>query len=87
MSCYSAEVIQVLPDKVQADILLKFYFDAVDPVYPMLHRQTFYADYEQFWSLGLQERNQTDGAFIALMFVMLVCIPEQRQFLLSCGTP
>ncbi|KAM7216209.1 fungal-specific transcription factor domain containing protein [Rhypophila decipiens] len=65
------EVISVLPDKLQADILLNRYFECVDPVYPMLHRQTFYADYEHFWSLPVPERNREDAAFIALIFVML----------------
>ncbi|KAF3345603.1 GTPase-activating protein gyp10 [Verticillium dahliae VDG2] len=65
------EVIGVLPDKFQADILLTKYFDVVDPVYPMIHRQTFYADYEHFWSLPLEERNQSDPAFIGLIFTML----------------
>lgn len=32
------EVISVLPEKIQADILLERYFDCVDPVYPMIHR-------------------------------------------------
>ncbi|KAM4064668.1 fungal specific transcription factor [Hirsutella rhossiliensis] len=65
------EVISVLPDKTQADILLARYFECVDPVYPMIHRQTFYADYEHFWQLGAQERDETDAAFIGLIFVML----------------
>lgn len=65
------EVISVLPDKLQADILLSRYFECVDPVYPMLHRQTFYADYEQFWSLGRNEKERVDAAFVALIFVML----------------
>ncbi|KAK4165227.1 Acetamidase regulatory protein [Cladorrhinum sp. PSN259] len=65
------EVISVLPDKLQADILLGRYFECVDPVYPMLHRQTFYADYEQFWSLHPQERDKSDASFVALIFVML----------------
>lgn len=65
------EVISVLPDKLQADILLGRYFECVDPVYPMLHRQTFYADYEHFWSLPPTEKNRTDAAFVALLFVML----------------
>lgn len=43
-----AETIDVLPDKLQADILMERYFECVDPVYPMIHRQTFYADYEHF---------------------------------------
>lgn len=33
------EVILVLPDKLQADILLGRFFECVDPVYPMIHRQ------------------------------------------------
>jgi hypothetical protein len=65
------EVISVLPDKLQADILLNRYFECVDPVYPMLHRQTFYADYEHFWSLSRPEKDRADAAFVALIFVML----------------
>ncbi|KAL2200374.1 hypothetical protein P885DRAFT_66059 [Corynascus similis CBS 632.67] len=65
------EVISVLPDKLQADILLNRYFECVDPVYPMLHRQTFYADYEHFWSLSRAEKDRADAAFVALIFVML----------------
>ncbi|KAL1874908.1 hypothetical protein VTK73DRAFT_10388 [Phialemonium thermophilum] len=65
------EVISVLPDKVQADILLNRYFECVDPVYPMLHRQTFYADYEHFWSLSRPDKDCADPAFVALIFVIL----------------
>jgi len=60
-----------LPEKIQADILLARYFECVDPVYPMIHRQTFYADYEHFWQLNVPERNKTDAAFVGLIFVML----------------
>ncbi|KAK2052041.1 fungal-specific transcription factor domain-containing protein [Colletotrichum caudatum] len=65
------EVISVLPDKIQADILLAQYFECVDPVYPMIHRQTFYADYEHFWSLSPDEKSRVDAAFVGLIFVML----------------
>lgn len=65
------EVISVLPEKIQADILINRYFECVDPVYPMIHRQTFYADYEHFWQLGPAEKNEADAAFIGLVFVML----------------
>ncbi|KAL7915657.1 fungal-specific transcription factor domain-containing protein [Trichoderma velutinum] len=65
------EVISVLPEKLQADILLSRYFECVDPVYPMIHRQTFYADYEHFWQMSIPEKNQVDAAFIAQIFVML----------------
>lgn len=78
------EVISVLPEKVQADILLGRYFECVDPVYPMIHRQTFYADYEHFWQMGQPEKNEVDGAFVALIFVMLAL---GTQFVTTSTTP
>lgn len=66
-----AEVVSVLPDQVQADILLNRYFECVDPVYPMLHQQTFYAEYAHFWSLDKPDKDRADPAFVALIFVML----------------
>ncbi|KAM3077109.1 hypothetical protein ACMFMG_003422 [Clarireedia jacksonii] len=65
------EVISVLPAKDQADILMERYFECVDPVYPMLHRQTFYADYGQFWSLQPSEMARQDGALVAMIFAMM----------------
>jgi hypothetical protein len=65
------ETISVLPDKLQADILLERYFECVDPVYPMIHRQTFYADYEHFWALPQPEKDRADGSLVALIFAML----------------
>ncbi|KAJ4300487.1 hypothetical protein N0V88_003162 [Collariella sp. IMI 366227] len=81
------EVISVLPDKLQADILLARYFECVDPVYPMLHRQTFYADYEHFWSLSRADKDRSDAGFVALIFVMLAMgtqfvtstLPKERK--------
>lgn len=65
-----AEVVGVLPAKDQADILVAKYFDAVDPVYPMVHRRNFYADYDRFWSLSPAERQNTDPVLVALHFVV-----------------
>ncbi|KAG5925615.1 hypothetical protein E4U42_004115 [Claviceps africana] len=65
------EVISVLPPKSRADLLVARYFECVDPIYPMLHRQTFYADYEHFWRVRNEEKNDTEASFVALMFVIL----------------
>jgi hypothetical protein len=81
------EVISVLPEKVQADILINRYFECVDPVYPMIHRQTFYADYEHFWQMAPQDKSEVDASFIALIFVMLALgtqfvsstLPQERK--------
>jgi hypothetical protein len=64
------EVLSVLPVKDQADILVAKYFDAVDPVYPMVHRRNFYADYERFWSLSDEEKEVADPVLVALHFVV-----------------
>ncbi len=77
-----SEVMSVLPDKLQADILMSRYFECVDPVYPMLHRQTFYADYEHFWSLTQPEKDHVDATFVALLFVILAL---GTQFVTSTG--
>ncbi|KAI6323742.1 hypothetical protein MCOR34_001727 [Pyricularia oryzae] len=78
------EVIFCIPDKIQCDILLTTYFDRVDPVYPMIHRQTFYADYEHFFSLSKEERDKTDADFVALVCVMLALA---NQFLPDLFSP
>ncbi|KAH7160260.1 fungal-specific transcription factor domain-containing protein, partial [Dactylonectria estremocensis] len=78
------EVISVLPDKSQADILLGRYFECVDPVYPMIHRQTFYADYEHFWQMGQQEKSEMEASFIAMIFVMLAL---GTQFVTTSTSP
>ncbi|EMC96459.1 hypothetical protein BAUCODRAFT_122462 [Baudoinia panamericana UAMH 10762] len=64
------EVISVMPSKEQADILIAKYFEVVDPVYPFLHRRSFYADYEKFWALSPDEKNLADASFMALQYAM-----------------
>ncbi|KAI5866650.1 fungal-specific transcription factor domain-containing protein [Durotheca rogersii] len=63
------EVIGVLPDKLQADILLSQYYECVDPIYPIIDRHAFYLEYEQFWAL--QDAEKTDAAFVGLLFTMM----------------
>ena len=65
------EVIQVLPSKEQSDILVAKYFEAVDPVYPMINRESFQADYDHFWLAQAADTRHVDGSLIALIFAML----------------
>ncbi|KAJ9657554.1 hypothetical protein H2201_008155 [Coniosporium apollinis] len=64
------EVLRILPRKAQADILVAKYFEAVDPVYPMVNRRKFYAEYERFWSSPPIEKDTADAAMLALHFVI-----------------
>lgn len=74
------EVISVMPSKEQADILIAKYFETVDPVYPFLHRQTFYADYERYWVLSNERKGQTDASFVALLYAMYALGTQFVQF-------
>ncbi|KAL6719896.1 hypothetical protein ACLMJK_001817 [Lecanora helva] len=65
------EVVSVLPSKDQADILVAKYFESVDPVYPMIQRDSFKRDYDLFWSLSPIERSAVDCSLVPLIFVML----------------
>lgn len=64
------EVIVMMPNRETCDVLVTLYFDCVDPVYPMLHRQTFLEEYEHFWSLSIEQRCNFEPAFVALLFVI-----------------
>lgn len=74
------EVVSVLPSKDQADILVAKYFEIVDPVYPFLHRRTFYSDYELFWALPQDRRGETDASLIALHYAVYALGTQFMQF-------
>lgn len=78
------QVISVMPEeKAQADMLIAQYFECVDPVYPMVHRQTFYADYEHLWSLLHRNQHEhAEPAFVGLVFVMMA-LGTQFQYVSS----
>ncbi|KAI9725344.1 MAG: hypothetical protein M1828_003194 [Chrysothrix sp. TS-e1954] len=65
-----AEVVGVLPRKEQADLLVAKFFDAVDPLYPVIGRAEFLRDYDYFWSLTMQEKCSFDASVLALHFVI-----------------
>jgi hypothetical protein len=73
-------VITVLPSKEQADLLIAKYFEVVDPVYPFIHRRTFYSDYENFWALSTEEKDQVDASLIALHYAMYALGTQFMQF-------
>lgn len=73
------EVVSVMPSKEQADILIAKYFEAVDPVYPFIHRRSFYADYERWWASNDEERN-ADAAIVALHFAIFALGTQFLQY-------
>ncbi|PNS17045.1 hypothetical protein CAC42_5009 [Sphaceloma murrayae] len=65
-----AEVVGVLPSKEQADILVAKFFEVMDPVYPFLHRRTFFTNYERFWAQPLSIKNDADADLLALHYTI-----------------
>jgi hypothetical protein len=64
------EVIGVLPSKEQADSLVTKYFESVDPVYPMINKAHFMADYDRFWALSLLEKQKVDPSMLGLHYAV-----------------
>ena len=75
------EVIVGMPDEKDAKVLVDRFFECVDPIYPMIHRQTFFADYAGFWAArrrqarGGQPYTGSDSAaepdFVGLMLIIM----------------
>jgi hypothetical protein len=64
------EVVASLPPKAEADALIERFFNAVDPLYPIVPRDTFMADFESFWSLPDEAKHKYDPAQVALQFAV-----------------
>ncbi len=50
----------------------------------MVDHKTFQCEYEAFWSLAHEKRDSVDGAFVALIFVMLAM---GTQFAIVISSP
>ena len=56
------------------------YFEAVDPVYPLIHRRTLYSNYERFWAAPPASRRKADADMIALHCVMYALATQFMKF-------
>jgi hypothetical protein len=59
-----------MPLKEQTDLLVAKYFESVDAVYPILHKEAFYADYDGFWATPPAARPGADPSLVALFFAV-----------------
>lgn len=64
------EVVGILPPREEADRLVWSYFTTVDPIYPIIPRQSFTRDYEEFWQLSAPERANCEPALVALQLAI-----------------
>lgn len=64
------EVVASLPRKAEAEALIERFFNAVDPLYPIVPRDAFMADFESFWLLPDEAKHKYDPAQVALQFAV-----------------
>ncbi|CAK1358162.1 unnamed protein product [Cercospora beticola] len=70
------EVIAGLPSKVQADFLVRTYFESIDPIYPIIAHETFLAEFERFWRLSDEEKQKYDPTHVALQFAVFAAATQ-----------
>ena len=72
------ELLQFLPDQETVDYLVRFYFDTFETTYRILHRPSFWKEYQMFW----EDPQSTNPAFVIVMLLMMaavVCLsPKDR---------
>ncbi|KAF2181687.1 hypothetical protein K469DRAFT_670795 [Zopfia rhizophila CBS 207.26] len=59
----------LLPDRATVDLLVRHYFDTFETTYRILHRQTFWIDYQSFWD----EQRKPDSDMGAVILSILAC--------------
>lgn len=57
------------------------YFQIIDPLYPVIPRGQFFAEYEHFWSLSDAEKAKVDPSMLALHFVLYASATQYLQVL------
>lgn len=80
---HQSSVIDFLPSKLAADRLMEQYWLAVHPVARVVHRPSFEAQYEVFWtemSMGIEPTGSLQAIIFAALFSGVVSIPEDVVF-------
>ncbi|GAM84650.1 hypothetical protein ANO11243_026490 [Dothideomycetidae sp. 11243] len=50
--------------------LIAKYFEVIDPVYPFIHRRTFFGNYDRFWAQPQAIKNNSEADLLALHYAM-----------------
>ena len=66
----STGLIELVPDRPVADRLVNLYFDTFETTYRIVHRTTFWRDYEFFW----QSPEQTPPGFVPVLLLIMASV-------------
>jgi hypothetical protein len=75
----NASLLDFLPSRTAADLLISQYFLAVHPIARLVHKPSFDQSYEGFWidvSLGIEPPQSCQAIVFAAMFSGVVCMDE-----------
>ncbi|KAL3424666.1 transcriptional regulatory protein [Phlyctema vagabunda] len=61
------QLLSQLPPRAMADRLILLYFDSIETIYKILHKPTFMACYQLFWTTP----QDADGGFVVLLFLAM----------------
>ncbi|KAI9836674.1 MAG: hypothetical protein M1819_001310 [Sarea resinae] len=72
------ELLKLLPDREIVDYLVHLYFDTFETLYRILHRPSFWNEYQMFW----EDHQAAKPAFVILMLLMMAavsCLSTKEQ--------
>ena len=64
------ELLHLLPGRETVDYLVRLYFDTFETMYRILHRPSFWKEYQMFW----EDHQSANPAFVILMFLMMAAV-------------
>lgn len=65
-----AELLELVPARETVDYLIRLYFDTFETMYRILHRQSFWREYQTFWD----DRQAANPSFIILLILMMAAV-------------
>lgn len=77
----SGSLIDYLPSKPAANILVEQYHVAVHPIAKVVHWPSFMSSYENFWSnigMGIEPVGSLQAVVFAVMFSAIVSMPDEQ---------
>jgi hypothetical protein len=73
------ELLRLLPDRETVDYLVRLYFDTFETMYRILHRPSFWIEYQMFWENRGQAANPAIVILLLLMMAAVSCLSLKEQ--------
>lgn len=82
------KIFAILPPKKEAYDSAKRYFEQFDWFFPVIHRETFFAELERYWQMyEAGRRHEVDPAWLALYTIILALSCDESMALAVVSSP